>query len=87
MAEKPTKSKAVAPDPTLTEVSISFSFGTKMNLGSYESADVHVSRSERWDVSGLGDEAAQALYDERYNALQESVMGHVNAEYTSIKGG
>jgi len=82
----PAKTSAPKAVPTPTEMSVSFSFGTKINLGNYESADVHVSRSERWNVEGLSEEEICAHYDARYEVLQEAVMTQANKEYTNIKG-
>jgi len=74
------------PAPTLKEVSVSYSYALKANLGqgTYESADVHISRSERFDVTGMTQEQADWLWNERYEALKGQVDPLVEAEYAQL---
>lgn len=56
--------------PKQTELNVSYSVGIKANIGNYESADNHYSRSEKWDVSDIEVDEIDALYQERFEALQ-----------------
>lgn len=55
---------------TLTEIRLSYSIGMKVNIGNYESVDVHISQSETHDVS---ETEADPLRQERYLLLKEDV--------------
>jgi hypothetical protein len=70
-------------EPKQTEVSISYSYGIKANMGqsTYESADIHVSRSERWDVTGMTPEEVALHWGRRFEAIQSEVDPLVEAEY------
>lgn len=61
--------------PLMTEVTVSYSAGVKCNLGhnTFESADFHISRTEKYDVSGLDDVAIELFWDERYDILKEEI--------------
>jgi hypothetical protein len=67
-----------------TEVSVSYSYDIKANLGqgTYESASVHISKSERWSV-GEGEDADQ-IWRERYQAIKEEIDPLVEEEYKGL---
>ncbi len=73
--------KETKQEPTLVEVLVDYSAGVKANLGDYESADIHVSESERWDVTGLGDEEVEHLRNERYDLMKERLDERVTSFY------
>lgn len=73
-------------EPKLTEISVSYSVGVKANLGNYESADVHLSRTERWNVEGLTADGATALYDARYGEIREELGARIEKEYAEMIG-
>ena len=54
----------------ITEKSVSYSIGVKANIGNYQSVDAHWSESEKWDVSGLTPDEADALREERLSAIR-----------------
>lgn len=74
--------------PEPADLNVSFSFGGKKNLGNYENADYHISRSERWNVADLaGDDAAiSAFYAERYAVVREEVLALANHEWKELGG-
>lgn len=72
--------------PNQTKLSINYSVGVKANIGNYENASVHVSRSEEYDVDGMTREEIDSLYEERYAALNTEVSTLVEEEYKIMKG-
>lgn len=56
-----------------TELRVSYSVGYKVNMGGYESADVHLSESAGFDVTELDADAIQALSDATYEALKDKL--------------
>ena len=70
--------------PKQIDINLSYSFGAKKNLGNYESADFHLSRSERWDVSDLDDEEVSKFYAERVEHVQEEIMTVANKEWEAL---
>jgi hypothetical protein len=69
-----------------TEMSVSYSIGTKVNIGNYESVDVHFSRSEKYDTTGLTKAAVDALWNVRYQELHDELGDLVLAEKAEIMG-
>lgn len=74
------------PKATPTELSVSYSIGTKVNIGNYESADVHFSRSEKYDTTTLTKAAIDKLWHERYQALHDELGELILAEKSEILG-
>jgi hypothetical protein len=70
----------------LTEIRVSYSVGFKKNMGNYQSADVHVSESETYDVSGLDTDTARTLSDERYEVLKERVDERLSFSLEELSG-
>jgi hypothetical protein len=72
--------------PQLSELNVSYSYDIKANLGqgTYESASVHITRGEKWDVRALTKEEADDLYRERYDALKGEVDPLVEEEYKNL---
>lgn len=70
----------------LTEFSINYSLGLRANLGNWEHADIHVSRSERWDVKGMAREDVDDLFEARRRALKELLDPLVEGEYNEVLG-
>lgn len=69
------------------EKRLSYSAGMKVNVGNYQSVDVHVSESETVDVSaGISDEDAELLVAERYAALKERVDDRLKESLAELKG-
>lgn len=71
--------------PTPVDTNISFSFGCKVNLGNYESADVHMSMSERWNVEGFDEAAISQLRADRLVVLDAEVMEVVNTKHAELQ--
>lgn len=71
--------------PKQTELSVSYSVGVKANIGNYESTDVHLSKSEKWDVADLNDEAIGELYTARLEAINVELSDVIESEYKAIK--
>ena len=89
MSEKSNAEKAVkrlAPTPALSEITVSYSVGVKANLGNYESGDCHLSRTEKWDVRGMDEQAASEFANTRYSVLKEELDSQVEKEYKELKG-
>ena len=72
--------------PPQTELSVSYSIGTKVNIGNYESVDTHLSRSEKYDVTGLSPEEIDKLWHTRYQALHDDLGELILAEKNEILG-
>lgn len=56
-----------------TEARLSYSVGAKVNIGNYESVDVHLSESEAYDVTELSQEEISLLTENRYLALKDKL--------------
>ena len=68
-----------------TELTVSYSLGLKAQIVKYElSQDVHVSRTEKWDVSDLNAEEVEALYADRYSFLVQELTSAVEEEYKEM---
>lgn len=85
---RPRAAKKVAQPKAVpqTEISVSYSIGTKVNLGNYESADVHFSRSEKYDTTGMTKAAIDALWNLRYQELHDELGDLVLSERSEILG-
>jgi hypothetical protein len=70
----------------LTELTVSYSGLLRANLGNFEHADNHVSRTERWDTTGMTAEEVDALFDRRYAHLKETIDPLVEAGYYEALG-
>jgi len=71
----------------LTEIGVSYSYDIKANLGqqTYESASVHVSKSERFAVPpGTTPEEASFFWAQRYEALKAEIDPLVEEEYKNL---
>ena len=77
----------MATEPVMTELSVNYSAGTKVNIGNYESMDVHVSRTERWNVEGFSPVEVDDFFTARYEKLQAEVAELVVAKRDAILGG
>jgi hypothetical protein len=70
-----------------TELSVSYSIGTKVNIGNYESVDVHMSRSEKFDTTDMTAPEIDKLWHERYQELHNELGDLVISEKEEILGG
>lgn len=70
----------------LTELSINYSLGLRANLGNWEHADIHVSRSEKWNVEGMNPDDVDTLFEARRRALKELLDPIVEGEYNEVLG-
>ncbi len=59
--------------PKQTEARVSYSVGMKINVGNYQSVDIHFSEAETFNVEDLSDEQIAAFTDERRAGLQERI--------------
>lgn len=71
-------------EPKLVELGVSYSYSIKADMGRYENATCHITRSEKWDVTGLSLDDASALWRERHDAQKEEVDALVEAEYAQL---
>lgn len=71
---------------SLKTLKVSYSYGIKANLGqgTYESADIHLSKAEEWDVTGMAAADTDAFWRERYGALKEEIDKLVEEEYANV---
>jgi len=83
-ATVPPKTTKAAPKPT--ELGISYSIGTKVNIKNYESVDVHISESEKYDVTGMSVADVEELWKKRYEALTQRLGDIVLLEKQEILG-
>lgn len=74
--------------PKQTELTVSYSGLLRANLGNFEHADTHISRSETWDVADIGNDQKliNELYRLRYEALKTEVDVLVEAGYYEALG-
>lgn len=72
--------------PKLEKLEISYQLGIKANLGNFESGDIHVARSETWDVEGMSQEDIDALYEARRRELKTELDGLIESEYKEMLG-
>lgn len=72
--------------PEQTELTVSYSIGTKVNLGNYESADVHLSETERWDVRGMSPLEIDQFATDRYLSLHSKLGERVIEEKNEMLG-
>lgn len=74
-AKKTTVKAAAKPKPTskppMVEMNVNYSIGTKVNIGNYESVDVHISETEKYNVEGFSQAEIDDFWGERYAALHE----------------
>ena len=88
---KPAVRKAQTKKPTIvpriTDITINVSKGAKANIGNYESMDVHVSKTEKWDVGGMDPTQAATFWSERYEAIQAELGEIVIDRYEKIHKG
>lgn len=70
----------------LTELSINYSLGLRANLGNWEHADIHVSRSEKWNVEGMSTSDVDDLFEARKRHLKEVLDPIVEGEYNEVLG-
>lgn len=68
-----------------TELRVSYSVGFKANMGNYESADVHFSEAETYDVAALSPEEIAGLSDERNTALREKLDERVGVALKELR--
>lgn len=52
------------------EKKVSYSVGMKVNVGNYQSVDVHISESDTFDVSDLSPQEVDDMAVARYNYLR-----------------
>jgi hypothetical protein len=72
--------------PQLTELTVSYSGLLRANLGNFEHADTHASRTEKYDVTGMTQEEVDVLYSERYAALKKEIDEICEAGYYEALG-
>lgn len=72
---------------TLKEMTVSYSASMKIILphNKFESASVHITRGETFEITPEDD--ADALYKERFFALQTEIGDLVVQKYESVKNG
>jgi hypothetical protein len=81
IATRSIKADDLHPQPQQTELTVSFSAGAKVQIVKYElSGDVHLSRTEKYNVEGLTPDEIDAFYQERYEALSKEIGDKVVAE-------
>jgi len=79
--------QAAKPGPALSRLTVSYSYDIKANLGqgTYESASVHITKGEQWDVpEGMSLEDASFFWNQRYEALKAEVDPLVEEEYKNL---
>jgi hypothetical protein len=73
--------------PKQTELKVSYSIGCKVNLGNFESADVHLSTSETWDVTDQTDDEISLFEARRYVELHKLLGPRIEDECKEMKNG
>lgn len=82
--------KSPATEPQMTELSVSYSLGRKFDLKryggyQYENLDVHLSQTERYDVSGMSDEEIEEFREAVHDTLHDRVGALMEAEEDEMK--
>jgi hypothetical protein len=68
-------------EPILKEVTVSYRAAIKANLGDFENADLDITESETWTVTGLTVEQSDDLIAERGEVLKERIDSRVVSFY------
>lgn len=77
---------AAKKQPKIVQIGVSYTVGFKANLGDFESADVRISRDEKWDVSDLTADEAKKLWNERFSSMKKEVGLLSQREYNEVMG-
>jgi len=77
---------AVAKKPKLVEIAINYNIAVKANIGNYENSTAGVSKTEKWNVEGMSDEAADQFWRERYATLHQELGDLIEIEYKEMLG-
>lgn len=65
----------------MTDLTVNYSIGAKVQIVKFElTGDVHLSRTEKYNVEGLTPEEIEAFYQERYEALRTQLGEAVEFE-------
>lgn len=74
--------------PTPTEITVSYSVGVKADaLAQYENVNAMVSRTEKYDTTGMSADEIDAFWSERYEALQGELGEIIAAKYQQMHKG
>lgn len=87
VTEKAPAPKSAHKKPTPVEITVSYSIGTKVNIGNYENVDVHVAESEKYDVTGMSVAEIEEFWGERYQKLHDRLGDLIIAEKREVLGG
>ncbi len=78
--------KTVTPIPT--EITVSYSVGVKADaLGQYENVNAMLSRTEKYDTTGMAREEIDAFWNERYDVLQAELGELIAEKYAQMHKG
>lgn len=65
----------------MTDLTVSYSIGAKVQIVKYElSSDVHLSRTEKYNVDGMTPEEIDAFYQQRWEELRKEMGDRVEFE-------
>jgi tRNA(Phe) wybutosine-synthesizing methylase Tyw3 len=68
-----------------TELKLSYSVGMKVNVGNYQSVDVHLSEARTFDVTGEDADAIDNLSITVYNELREKIDNRLTEAVNEVK--
>lgn len=68
-----------------TELSTSYSVGMKVNIGNYQSVDVHVSERRTFDVSALDSEEIESLSAGTHAELRDVLDERLTIAVAEVK--
>lgn len=71
--------------PTQTEARVTYSIGVKVNLGNYQSADVHLSEGETWNVEGMSDDEVREFLATRWTDLHDRLGAQIEDEAKELR--
>lgn len=68
-----------------TEKKVSYSVGMKVNIGNYQTVDLHVSESDTFSTAGLSPQEVDDLAVARYNYLREKLDQALTVAVSELK--
>lgn len=63
--------------PVMLRLRVSYSVGMKVNLGNYESCDLHLSEAHEYDTTGMSDKEIEDFRDETRSSIAQRLSDEI----------